>query len=298
MMSNSTVDVDTSQLVTVYIPTHNRCQLLKRAITSVLNQTYSNIEIIVVNDGSIDDTKDYLKALEKEHQNLRCFHQNTPKGACAARNIAIHHAKGQLITGLDDDDEFLPERVSYLVSRYDRKFAFVCTGFLWHYGAKTKAVDNQAKLISLNEQLSYNHATNQVMVDLGRIKSISGFDEGFVACQDYDTWTRLIEKYGKAKRVSGASYIIHRGDDVERITEPKNWLNGHQQFINKHRHKMSDVNMINQKFRRMVAKRERLTLFDLYEQLKAGLIIQKIRYWLSSNFTLLSKVRKKILSKV
>ena len=129
-------------LVTVYIPTHNRCQLLKRAVDSVLKQSYQHIELIIVDDASVDDTEYYLSELVTQHANIRFFKQKHAKGACVARNIAINDAKGELITGLDDDDEYLPERIADLVANYDEGYAFVCTGFLWHYGKKSRAVDN------------------------------------------------------------------------------------------------------------------------------------------------------------
>lgn len=282
-------------LVTIYIPTHNRCVLLERAVKSVLKQTYSNIELIIVDDASNDGTSDYLKALAVKHENITTYRQNIAKGACAARNIAIANAKGQLISGLDDDDEFLPSRIKQLVSQYDPNFSLICTGFRWHYGSTYRVVDASSKIISLSEQLNYNYCTNQVMVETERLKAINGFDEDFVACQDYDTWTRLIAKFGNAKRIAGSSYVIHRGDEVNRITEPKNWLIGHQQFEQKHSNNFSKNNRLNQEFRRMIAKRQRMTLFNLCLQLKAGLIQQKIRYFLSSNFSNLAKLRHFLL---
>jgi len=284
-------------LVTVYIPSHNRCELLKRAVNSVLTQSYKNIELIVVDDASVDNTHDYLTELVSKYDNVRTFKQEQAKGACAARNIAISDAKGIFITGLDDDDEFLPQRIEHLVAHYDENYAFVCTGFLWHYGKKTRAVDHTDKIITLDEQLNYNYATNQVLVSTERLKEINGFDKNFVACQDYDTWTRLIKRFGSAKRVSGASYIIHRGDDIVRLTDATNWLNGHSLFVEKHGGKMSKSNRMNQEFRRMTVNRQRLTIVAFIKQLTAGLAKQKLRYFLSSNFSFMGYIRRYFLEK-
>lgn len=282
-------------LVSIYIPTHNRCDLLKRAVESVFQQTYSNIELLIVDDASLDDTYSYLKALKHDLIDIKVFRLAKPQGACAARNLAIQHAQGQFVTGLDDDDEFMSRRITDLVANYDANYAFICVGFLWDYGKKSRRVDHTNKIITLNEQLNYNYATNQVLVETERLRSINGFDENFVACQDYDTWTRLIEHFGNAKRISGASYIIHRGDNIKRLTEPTNWLNGHTQFVNKHGSKMTRNNILNQTFRRMIATREKLGIIALYQQLKAGLVTQKIRYFLSSNFAFINKLRRNTL---
>lgn len=94
------------ELISIYIPTHNRRKLLERAVKSVQQQTYLNIELIIVDDGSSDSTWDYLNDIA--NKNIRIFKHEQPLGACAARNLAIKHAKGKFITGLDDDDEFQP----------------------------------------------------------------------------------------------------------------------------------------------------------------------------------------------
>ncbi|REL26137.1 glycosyltransferase [Thalassotalea euphylliae] len=279
-------------LVTVYIPTHNRCRLLKRAIDSIFLQTYPNIELIVVNDGSQDGTKDYLDELASQSKfNIKVFHQAIAKGACVARNIAIRHAKGHYITGLDDDDEFLPCRIQELVNQFDEQYSLVCTGFKWHYGKRYRKVDNKEKIIRLPDQLSYNYCSNQVLTLTERFRAIGGFDEALVACQDYDMWTRLIERFGDAKRVAGASYVVHRGDEVERITEPTNWLMGHRQFMAKHAGKMDGINISNQEFKLITVKQEKFGLVRLLRSLKGGLVREKFRYFLSSNLSFLARLR-------
>jgi glycosyltransferase involved in cell wall biosynthesis len=289
--------MNSSPLVSVYIPTYNRCELLKIAVESVFAQSYKNIELLIVDDGSTDGTDSFLKDLTHPSIDVKTFRQAPPQGACVARNTAFQHATGEFATGLDDDDEFLPQRISNLIEHYDPAYAFICTGFLWNYGKHSRAVDNTAMTINLTDQLNYNYATNQVLVAIDRIKSIQGFDKNFVACQDYDTWTRLIQKFGPAKRSAGASYIIHRDNNLERISSPVNWLKGHSQFMVKHGNYMSAKNKLNQEFRRMIAKRETLSFFAFIKQLQAGLVKQKIRYFLSSNFRGLANIRSRLITK-
>jgi glycosyltransferase involved in cell wall biosynthesis len=286
-----------SPLVSVYIPTHNRCELLKRAVNSVFNQTYQNLELLIVDDASEDHTQDFLSNLSHESIIIKTFKQDVAQGACAARNIAISQASGEFVTGLDDDDELLPHRINSLIEHYDPNYAFICTGFLWNYGKHSRTVDSAAMTIRITDQLDYNYATNQVLVAIDRIKSIQGFDESLVACQDYDTWTRLIQKFGPAKRIVGTSYIIHRDESLERISSPSNWLKGHSQFVAKHGTYMSAKNKLNQEFRRIIAKREILNFFSFINQLQAGLVKQKFRYFLSSNFKGLANIRRRLITK-
>ena len=97
--------------VSVVIPTYNRYHLLKRAIQSVLNQTFQDIEIIVVDDGSTDGTQDLFVYPVNENPKIRYLRQNVNCGAQATRNAGIRKAKGDWIAFLDSDDEWLPEKL-------------------------------------------------------------------------------------------------------------------------------------------------------------------------------------------
>ena len=97
------------------MPTYNRSQMVQRAIASVLAQDYPHYELLIVDDCSKDDTWDVLNQLYGDNPKIRLFRQEKGQGACAARNLAIKAAAGDFVTGLDDDDEFLPNRLSSLM---------------------------------------------------------------------------------------------------------------------------------------------------------------------------------------
>jgi glycosyltransferase involved in cell wall biosynthesis len=280
-----------SPLVSVYIPTKNRRELLSNAIDSILKQTYSNVEIIVVDDGSSDGTFEFLEKLMKTTKNLQIFRNETSIGACASRNIAIKNARGTFISGLDDDDVFLSNRIESLVAAYNEKFAFVCSSMLWDYGRNKRLIDFVPGEISLEQQLSYNEATSQVLVEKERVLSVGGFDENLVSCQDYDLWTRLIFRYGNAYRISAPSYIINDTGSSVRMIRGKNSVKGYYQFLKKHKHLMNSANLKNQKFMRLRRRLDVMTLSELFNQLGSGKINSKIRYFLSSNFTFIRNAR-------
>jgi glycosyltransferase involved in cell wall biosynthesis len=282
-------------LITVYLPTHNRKDLVPRAANSVLAQDYDNFELIIVNDGSYDDTKAILDKFYGNNPKVRIIHLEEPKGACHARNIAIKVANGKLITGIDDDDEFLPHRLSSLYENYDESYAFVCSGYLWNYGYKTRERFVNERKIDLNDILSLNEASNQVLVKTSRLEEIGGFDQTLVACQDYDLWVRLISKYGDALRIKNATYIAHVGHEKERISNTKNRLLGYSQFFEKHKNLMNEKNITNQGFLRIVANEEKLSSIGLLQQIKAGYPILKLRYFISSRFKYLAMLRKRYL---
>ena len=92
--------------VSVLTPTHNRAQLLRRAMASVLGQTWREFEWIVVDDGSTDDTAQVLAACTDPR--VKCIRLDPNKGVAAARNAGIQLARGKFVAFLDDDDEYLP----------------------------------------------------------------------------------------------------------------------------------------------------------------------------------------------
>ena len=98
-----------NQLVSVIITTHNRQELLSRAIESVLLQSYQNIECIVVDDASEDGTKEYCESIESI--NYVRISKDESKGGNYARNLGIKNALGEYIAFLDDDDYWLPEKI-------------------------------------------------------------------------------------------------------------------------------------------------------------------------------------------
>jgi glycosyltransferase involved in cell wall biosynthesis len=282
-------------LITVYLPTHNRKDLFPKAVNSVLAQDYDNFELIIINDASTDETRFVLDTFYGHHSKVKIIHLDESKGACYARNVAIKLANGELITGIDDDDEFLPHRLSSLYESYDESYAFVCSGYLWNYGYKTRERFVNERLIDLNDILSLNEASNQVLVKTSRLIDIGGFDQTLVACQDYDLWVRLISKYGDALRIKNATYIAHVGHEKERISNTKNRLLGYSQFFEKHKNLMNEKNITNQSFLRIVANEEKLSSIGLLQQIKAGYPILKLRYFISSRFKYLAMLRKRYL---
>lgn len=280
--------VDKLPLISVYMPTKNRGPLLSRAIDSVLAQDYPNFELVVVDDGSTDDTEQVLKQYQQNSQRVRYFRHESSQGAAAARNLAIRESKGKFVTGIDDDDWFLPHRLSSMYQAYDDKFAFICTAVVWDFGQvngrhKRKLADSTAMVFGLRQQLSYNHATTQVLVERERMLAIDGFDTELVARIDYDGWTRLIERFGNAKRISDASYVLSRDAGVSRITNRASNIKGNHQFMAKHGHLMDKANQLNQQFWDMYAQNSPMSVGVLVKQLSAGYAWLKFKYFIRTS---------------
>lgn len=225
-------------LVTVYIITYKRRKLLQRALESVINQSYSNLEIIVVDDYSNDDTAAYMKTQIEKDSRITYVINDSNRGACFSRNKAIQMARGEFITGLDDDDEFTKDRVLHFVWRAVEKQAV----YYSYYKVINKSfthVKKGKKLVSSRDILSFNYVGNQVFAPTKVLRKYQGFDEQFPSQQDYDFWIRLIQGEGLAICVEEPTYIVHKEHEAQRISESRNVIKGRILLLKKHAHIMT-----------------------------------------------------------
>ena len=186
-------------LISVVIPTHNRDYLLPRAVESAMRQTYPNVEIIVVSDGSEDNTDTIMEKYCSTSDRIRYISYHPAKGGNHARNIGIDEARGELIAFLDDDDEWHGDKLEkqYAVMAQDPRIGLVATGInSIQEGEKyvTKFIpsaeyDASAQILLKN----CIGSTTTVMVRKDLIQSVGGFDENLGALQDYDCWVRLCQ---------------------------------------------------------------------------------------------------------
>jgi glycosyltransferase involved in cell wall biosynthesis len=284
-------------LISVYMPTYNRSAMMQRAVNSVLAQDYPNFELLIVDDCSPDDTWQVLNQLYAEHPQIRLFRQEKGQGACAARNLAIKAAAGEFVTGIDDDDEFLPNRLSSMMAAYDDQYSCVCTGYFWDYGSVRKALYTEQKVVRLPEVLDVHCLSNQALVRTSRMLAQGGFDETLAAFQDYDMWLRMVAAYGPALRLAEASYIVHVGHELGRITTSPKRLQAQSQFVEKHRPLMNERNLHNQAFYRRTMLQEPMSLAELLSAVRYGLVETKVRYYLKHRMQWLIKLRKQLLAK-
>lgn len=204
-------------LVSVYIPTHKRPKLLKRAISSVVNQSYSNIEIIVSSDGECKDTKNVVDSFGAIHKNIRFISSKSNQGACATRNSAINVASGAYITGLDDDDFFSTTRIEEFVNNLAESQQILFSNYIIvdTYGVSTTEF---VKHIKISKLLKYNAIGNQIFCPTKFIREAGGFDISLPAWQDYDLWIRLISIFGHATGINNKSYTTDKTHPHERIS--------------------------------------------------------------------------------
>lgn len=198
----------TEGLISVVIPTRNRAALLGRALNSALGQTYSPLEVIVVSDGSEDETEDFMRKMEETHENVRFLSYFPGQGGNHARNIGVQAAQGQWIAFLDDDDEWHPDklRLQMELAGTDGEIGLICTASTYvqdDTGRRQYFCPNapyDASLAILKENCV--GSTTSVMAKHTLLDACGLFDEEMPARQDYDMWVRLcqVTKVGVVKQ--------------------------------------------------------------------------------------------------
>lgn len=269
-------------LVTAIITTKNRSDLLPRAIDSVLNQTYEHIEIIVVDDGSTDETPAVIKEYQKKNSIILIRNEESV-GACQARNQGIERASGEFIAGLDDDDEWHPERISLLLKNYNDSFACITSNDKM-VSSNRSVTWQKKKLISLNDLLYSNAVGNQVLVKKNRVLEVDGFDESLQAAQDYDLWLRLCERFGPIKVVQKPLQNIYHDPSIERISNPKKQLEGYLAVYQKHKSKMNRDQRKYHLYNIRVAQGKISSIFELFGWVPRKRIWKEIKRWIAERY--------------
>jgi len=186
--------------VSVIVPTYNRAHLLGRAIKSVLDQTYQDFELIIVDDASTDNTKEVVKCLDDPR--IRYVRHEENRGGAAARNTGIKTARGQFIAFQDSDDRWLPDKLEKQMRVFKSaspKVGVVYTGF-WRlrdgertYIPSSKVTRREGDIHDV--LLEKNFVTTHVVVRKECFGKAGMFDERLPRLQDWDLWIRISRYY-------------------------------------------------------------------------------------------------------
>jgi glycosyltransferase involved in cell wall biosynthesis len=183
--------------VSVIIPTYNRGWILGEAIDSVLAQEYSDYELIVVDDGSTDDTQEIL---DLYGQDIVVFRQPN-QGVSAARNLGIAESRAELVAFLDSDDLWLPQKLTRQVAFFQSNpVALICqTEETWvRNGVRVNPKKRHQKLAGMIFEPSLALclvSPSAVMIRKTLFDTVGLFDESLPACEDYDLWLRVSCRY-------------------------------------------------------------------------------------------------------
>jgi len=182
--------------VSVIIPTYNRRNCITIALNSVVAQSYKDYEIIVVDDGSTDDTTEVLAPYRGT---LRYFYQEN-RGIAGARNRGIREAKGEYIAFLDSDDYWVPEKLARQVACFSENphygmVATRCSSISPKGKFRKKNRPGKSGWILLDLFNANFIRTSSAMITRECLESVGLFDESLPECEEYDLWLRIAAHY-------------------------------------------------------------------------------------------------------
>jgi glycosyltransferase involved in cell wall biosynthesis len=184
-------------LISVIIPTYNRPDMVIEAVDSVLNQNFPDMELIVVDDGSTDETLDRLDAYGSRVTLL----SQANKGVSAARNYGVSKSSGRYVAFLDSDDFWLPGKLFAQMDFFlNQPDARICqTEEIWvrrGHRVNPKFKHHKPSGMIFSQSLALCLVSpSAVMLRRDLFDEMNGFDESLPACEDYDLWLRIACRY-------------------------------------------------------------------------------------------------------
>ncbi len=185
--------------VSVIIPTYNRAGYIGAAIDSVLKQTYPHFELLIVNDGSSDNTESVLNGYSDPR--IKRYTHSKNRGQNAALNTGLQAATGDLIAFLDSDDTWLPRMLVEQLASFENSSAPICSYTLAAHLkngeqviTKRFVLEGKSIYAEALRQLYISHMIT-LMIDRRCLEIVKGFDEAFTVCQDDDFCLRLAKHF-------------------------------------------------------------------------------------------------------
>ncbi|WP_254768931.1 glycosyltransferase family 2 protein [Salinilacihabitans rarus] len=229
--------------VSVITPTYNDGQFIPRAIHSVLGQTYDDVEHVVVDDASTDETS---RVLDLYHDpRIKTVTRDTNGGLAAARNDGLRAAEGEYVVFLDADDELLPHAIETLLELVEAgEWIAVCPSQLWIWRDGTTEVDPAPPRPITSEDMRTDgmHVVGGVggmMVEAETLEDVGSFDEELRYLEDYDVCLRLAEAHA-LRGTDEILYLYHRGYEGQLTTHKDEYLSERRLFLKKNRDRLSN----------------------------------------------------------
>jgi len=223
-----------SPLVSIIMPTHNRSVFLLEAVDSVLNQSYTNWELIIIADACTDNTNELIKPyLQDNRVSFKETEENL--GGAGARNLGLDMAKGEYISFLDDDDIWHQNKIQVQLVFLQKKpetMLVYCNFNQWIDTVDRKEIRMKSS-ISLNELLILNSigSFSFVMVAASALKQ-TRIDEKLRSAQDWDLWTKVLRNTNTLAQNCNLILVDYRMQGQEKISvNKKSVSNGYERWL-------------------------------------------------------------------
>ncbi len=236
--------------VSIVIPAYNASQYLAETIESVLDQTFTDFELLVVNDGSTDNTAEIVSNYNHQDNRVKLLSQKN-QGVSIARNTGIQRAKGEYIAFLDSDDKWLPNKLALHVEHFQKNpnlgISFGRVEFISSDGKSTNSFSSSRLFKIAPEHLYYENlivTPSNVVIRRNIFDSVGGFDSNLSGTEDAELFFRIIYKGWKVEGIDKV-LVCYRtnqagiSSNLDRMEEDWNKFNHKIQtyaprFVNQH----------------------------------------------------------------
>lgn len=226
-------------LVSIVIPTYNRAECLERAVNSALEQTYPAIEVVVVDDGSTDETPEIVRSIDDDRVS---FDRQPHRGANAARNTGVALASGEFISFLDSDNELHEEHIEIaaeVLRDADQTVGGVFTAYERYRDGGLDSFKSVRDDVVTADTLRRRNAIGGFSATTFRAEVfdlVGQLDESFPSAQDYEFYLRVAEHY-RFRGIDRCLLTKHsRDDSISNDLDRKQ--EGYQRLIDKHGHRL------------------------------------------------------------
>lgn len=234
--------------ISVIIPTYNRADLLPRAINSVLNQTFKDFELIIVDDGSTDNTKEIVSEYLKKDNRIKYIYQENSGGPAKPKNVGIKNSKGKYIAILDSDDEWFPKKLKIQLDCYEKNLnnnigLIGCGGIKISKNEKKYIQPNYFLPIKSKELLErcIPFSSSSILIKRSVFNTIGLFDENFKSADDRDLYIRINQLYNFIFVQKPLFYYFIHDNNISskdnkdlRINEQEKIIEKHKKIYKKH----------------------------------------------------------------
>lgn len=224
-------------VVSVIITSYNDEIYVERAIKSVLNQTYKNFEILLVDNNSTDGTLNILREYQQKHPEFIRMLQEKRQGLPQARNCGLREAKGEWIQILDSDDELMPKKLEHDLSfATDKEIGFIASNRVNFHAQANGEIRKEFKYSETKDiwralLLFSLCSTNSCLLKRDVLLDLNGWNESWSSVEDYEMYFRILKKGVKVAFSPFVDSIVHkRPNSMSRSTDPSKFAT-HLNFV-------------------------------------------------------------------
>ena len=246
--------------ISVIIPTYNRDRILKRAINSIVSQTFQNWELIVVDDCSSDHTFDIVNSYKVNDKRIRYHKLERNSGANTARNQGIKLAHAVIISFLDSDDEMHPLNLEKQHEKFSSSPDLaLCYVGVDYYSGETKISEVHQRMRGSLEKYLFSNlkglgsSTSGFAIRKEVIEKAGGFDENMVSQQDLDLLVR-VARYFTIDFIEGCNTRMFLNSGNRISDNPVSVITGEVQFMNKHEKRIRELGLYHHVARKLARK--------------------------------------------